>query len=178
MKFSLENHFYLIDQVKTGNQEAYLFIFESLYDSLLSYVFGLTNDLQTSEDIVQGTFLKIWERRETLSIHSSIKNYFFRTCYNEFVNQYRGRTENIPLSDELYTNVFLEEEKNESEYKEELYRQLQKAIDALPEKCKEIFLLHKLDGYKYQEIAEKLEISVKTVKNQLLKAYHKIRVDH
>lgn len=53
-----------------------------------------------------------------------------------------------------------------------------KQLNALPEKCKEIFLLHKLDGYKYQEIAEKLEISVKTVKNQLLKAYHKIRVDH
>lgn len=139
MKFSLENHFYLIDQVKTGNQEAYRFIFESLYDSLLSYVFGLTNDLQTSEDIVQGTFLKIWERRETLSIHSSIKNYFFRTCYNEFVNQYRGRTENIPLSDELYTNVFLEEEKNESEYKEELYRQLQKQLTLFQKNVKKFF---------------------------------------
>lgn len=97
MKFSLENHFYLIDQVKTGNQEAYRFIFESLYDSLLSYVFGLTNDLQTSEDIVQGTFLKIWERRETLSIHSSIKNYFSGHVTMSLL---------INIEDELKTSLF------------------------------------------------------------------------
>ncbi|MGS2763033.1 RNA polymerase sigma factor [Sinomicrobium sp. M5D2P9] len=174
MKYSLENSTELITALKSGNGDAFKFIFEALYDDLVRYVFSLCNDRAKAEDIVQGTFVKIWEQHQSLAINSSVKSYLFRSCHNRFINSLRGDKNTVSLSDNMYLENFLEDKSDLKEASRN-YEILQKAIEDLPPKCKEIFTLHKFNGLKYREIAEKLDISIKTVENQVSKAYQRLR---
>ncbi|MGS2741812.1 RNA polymerase sigma factor [Sinomicrobium sp. M5D2P17] len=174
MKYSLDNSTELINALQSGNNDAFKFIFEVLYDDLVRYIFSLCNDRDKAEDIVQGTFVKIWEQRQSLTINSSVKSYLFRSCHNKFINSLREHRNTVSLSDNMYLENFLEDETGKKEAHRN-YEILQKAIDDLPPKCKEVFTLHKFNGLKYREIAEKLNISIKTVENQVSKAYQKLR---
>ncbi|MFD2036281.1 RNA polymerase sigma factor [Belliella marina] len=173
MDYSLNNTFILVGDIKKGNEKAFRFVFDNLYDQLVIYVLGLTNDKGKAEDIVQGVFVKVWEKRSNLGITTSIKSYFYRACYNDFVNQYRVEKDHISLSDSLFTQIY--ENDTDDDRHEDLLQELKKAMDNLPEKRKEILILHKIKGYKYQEIASQLNLSIKTVKNQLFRAYNQIR---
>lgn len=175
MKFSLKNNNVLINALVSGDEEAFKFIFKTLYDDLVRYVFSLCNDRDQAEDIVQGTFVKIWEQRKSLAINTSVKNYLFRTCHNKFINSLRKYKNTISLSDAMYLEDFLEDGTSKNKTSKD-FEVLQKAIDSLPPKCKEVFMLHKFHGLKYREIAEELNISVKTVENQMAKAYQKLKV--
>lgn len=174
MKYSLENNTELINALQSGNEEAFKFIFEVLYDDLVRYVFSLCNDRAKAEDIVQGTFVKIWEQHRSLAINSSVKSYLFRSCHNRFINSLRRDKNTVSLSDHIYLESFLEDETQQKEAPGN-YETLRKAIDSLPPRCKEVFTLHKFEGMKYRDIAYKLNISVKTVENQISRAYQKLR---
>ncbi|SFW18134.1 RNA polymerase sigma-70 factor, ECF subfamily [Sinomicrobium oceani] len=174
MNFSLKNNSELANALEKGNKEAFKFIFEALYDDMVCYILSLCNDRDKAEDIVQETFVKLWEQHRSLTINTSVKNYLLRTCHNRLINSLRGNKKTISLSDMLYLEDFLEEDNtvNDSSKDPELFF---KAIETLPPKCREIFVRHKLDGQKYKAIADDLNISVKTVENQMTKAYRKLR---
>ncbi|MCI9844598.1 RNA polymerase sigma factor [Flavobacterium pectinovorum] len=169
MTISLEHNTYIIEQIKKGNEEVFKFVFESLYDKLVIYIISKTNDRDISEDIVQSVFSSIWEKRNAINITYSLKSYLYKACYNEAIDHFRLEKKKNSLSEKLSREVY--EEDTPDDQKENLLQKLEAAINSLPKKCREILILHKLKGFKYSEIAHQLNISIKTVQNQLFKAY-------
>ncbi|GAA4298361.1 RNA polymerase sigma factor [Aestuariibaculum suncheonense] len=165
----------LIENLIEGNESAYAYIMDEYYTRLCIYAQGLTKDKFKAEDIVQNVFFKVWHKRKKLSFDISIKNYLYKAVYNEFIDQYRRSRIMSPLEEEhiKHLNSIVEEQ----DYTEinRLIEVVKKEISNLPPKCKTIFTMAKLEGLTYNEIAEHQNISVRTVENQMYKAFEIIR---
>ncbi len=125
------------------------------------------NDSELAEETVQDMFVKIWEKRESLNIETSVKHYFFRSVRNHCLNQIQH--EKIKKQ---YAKVVLESANHEISPEQyfievDLVKRIEASIEALPPKRKEIFRLSREQGMKYKDIAETLNISVKTVEAQM-----------
>ncbi len=149
-------------------------LFNKLYNPLCNYANAIIKDTDLSEDIVQEVFVSFWNKQNEITIQTEkIENYLLRAIKFKCIDVQRKEIVKRKHQQEtLHTsNIF--EEKNESEidYKTILY----KAIEQLPKKTKEVFILSKLNGYSYNDIAQKLNISPKTVENQMGRAFKHIR---
>ncbi len=154
-------------KLKTGDERAFQTLFRKYYPAMCHFACQYLNDNELAEETVQDMFVKIWEKRESLNIETSVKHYFFRSVRNHCLNQIQH--EKIKKQ---YANAVLEsfqQEINTEQYylEVDLVKRIEKSIDSLPPKRKEIFRLSREQGMKYKEIAETLEISVKTVEAQM-----------
>ncbi|MFC5048215.1 RNA polymerase sigma factor [Aquimarina hainanensis] len=177
MDFSLNDDIKLLTALKKGCQKAFKFIYSTFYEILCVYILNFTSNREEAEDIVQDTLLKLWQKRESIVINTSLKSYLFQAVYNRFVDNYRREKKRYEILDTIrlsaLNSLYTEEEQQHESQKIKI---LQQIIEQLPPKCKEIFLLSKMRGLKYQQIADELGISIKTVENQIGIAYQKIRV--
>lgn len=144
------------------------YLFRQMYLPLGMYALRLVGDADTSEDVVQNAFMKAWEAVESGREIENLRGYMYLAVRNECVSWLRGRkefvgTEAIPDIDDETIDT------------SERDARIWKAIDSLPEKCRQVFLLSKRDGFSNEEIAEEMGISIKTVKNQLTKAFSRLR---
>ena len=148
-------------------------VFTTHYNSLCNYAFTFVKDKDASEDIVQELFMKIWESRRELIMEDSVRYYLFTAVRNNSISYIRKQKN----TEEWNGEEIPDEVTPEKEGRSEEYRWLlQKGIDRLPPKCKEIFLLSRFSNMTYKQIAASLNISVKTVENQLGKALKSLRV--
>jgi RNA polymerase sigma-70 factor (ECF subfamily) len=132
--------------------------------------------MSLSEDIVQEVLFELYKKAESLNIDSLI-GYLKRSVYNRSLNkikQHRGFVDADEISYELSSNDSNSQE--QMEYME-LEDYLHKVIDALPDKCRLVFVLNRFEQLSYKEVAEKLDISVKTVENQVSKALKILRYE-
>lgn len=142
--------------------------FRCYYKPLCLYAMHYLRDIDLVEDVVQDCFAELWERMNTEKTVSSIKSYLYMMVRNRCLdtlkkeNQFDFSTSSSDLADII--------QDEEAEERSLIEARLWTAIDSLPEKCREVFLLSKRDGLKYKEIADKLNISVKTAENQVAKA--------
>ncbi|WP_103070430.1 RNA polymerase sigma factor [Aquimarina sediminis] len=166
----------LVIRIMKNDENAFRLIFNKLYKPLLAYVTTLTYDTDKAKDIVQNSFIVLWNKREDLLEESSIKNFLFTVCYRLYVDQYRKDQIRNKALDELKISV-LKDHMDESDSNERglKTKKILAVIEELPPRCKEILLLNKRDGVKYKEIAKKLGVSVKTVESQMRIAFQKIR---
>jgi RNA polymerase sigma-70 factor (ECF subfamily) len=150
-------------------------VFHTYYNSLCNYAFTFVKNEDASEDIVQEVFMKIWEGRRDLLMEDSVRYYLFTAVRNNSITWLRQK-KNSAITAWDGEEIFNEPapERNREEPDQRLM--LQSAIGRLPPKCREVFLLSRLSGLTYKEIAASLGISVKTVENQLGKALKIIRV--
>ena len=167
---NFEKNFFLAEQLRLGNSKAYDFLMGSLYKSLCSYAYALTNDHEKSEDVVQNVFVEIWINRKKINPNFSIKNYLYKSVYNEFIDQYRKNKPVIYLEKKYLEALDLVVEK-EQENLDELIKFVDIEINNLPSKCKRIFLLNKKNGLTHVEISEYLNISIKTVEGHMTRAF-------
>lgn len=164
----------LASQIRAGDERAFEQVFRAHYSALCGHANKILKDLEEAEEVVQDSFCKIWERREQLEITDSLKAYLFRTVHNACLNHLKHRkvrlayAEHAGANQATYTN-------HDSAEQSELESQVLDAMNALPEKCREVFELSRFDGLKYREIAAKLNISEKTVENQMGKAFKILR---
>nr|WP_103070466.1 RNA polymerase sigma-70 factor [Aquimarina sediminis] len=145
------------------------------YNELCSYIFSLSRNKQQAEDIVQNVMLKIWKNRERLKINTSIKSYLYKSCYYELVDTYKKNKKELNYIEQIQKealDIFMEED---NDFIKKQIKRIQIEIDKLPPKCKEVFILNKIQGLKYREVAEQLDISVKTVEAQMSKAMVRIK---
>jgi RNA polymerase sigma-70 factor (ECF subfamily) len=163
----------LIAKIKVGNTDAFKELFYLHSARLCNWAYKITKDKCAAEDIVQDFFIQYWERRETLEFNPSFRSYAYRSVYNASLNYLRDNEKYI-YGYEIALSGLSEEESNSEEVKE-LQNLLLKAIDELPERCKQIFVLVTLEKKKYTEVANQLGISVNTVKVQVSKAYRILR---
>ena len=145
--------------------EAY---FRRLYLPLGMYALRIVDDADVAEDMVQEAFMNTWERLEGGLEISNFKAFMYRSVRNECLSYLSSLKENV--GEEFIPEAG--EEEIDTSFRD---ARIWKAIDELPEKCREIFLMSKRDGYSNEEIADELGISIKTVKNQMTKAFSRLR---
>lgn len=165
----------LIKHLKKGNSLAYSYLVDLYYKELCNYATSLARDDFKSEDIVQNVIVRMWQQREKLNTNILIKNYLYKSVYNEFIDQYR-KDLSISVLEKKYIEVLdsFIEVKEENETKR-LITLVEKEIEQLPNKCKETFLLSKKNGLTYREIADYQNVSVNTVEKQMVKAFSILR---
>jgi len=149
-------------------------LFKEWFASLSNYANKLLQDKSSAEDAVQHVFSKLWEKRDQISIDKSIKSYLYRATYNTCMNE-------IKRNQKLHALESDNEGKNTQEADvrarvNDLEKQVNLGLKQLPEKCRAIFVMSRYEHMKYKEIADMLEISIKTVENQMGKALKMMRV--
>lgn len=164
----------LLKQISTGNIEAFNLLYKQYWDKLYAFAYRISNgDKEVSQQIVQDVFVYIWEKKASLKV-DNLDSYLFQATKFQVYNYYRKRkidTEYLEESFEAYlTEIDFSEESP-------VYDILYGAIEKLPEKRKNILLLNKIQGLNIEQIAEQLNISPQTVKNQLGSAIKQLRVE-
>ena len=142
--------------------------FRRMYLPLGMYAMRIVDDAQCAEDIVEDAFTRAWQMIENGKEFDDFKAYMYRSVRNGCISFIRSRKETVGVE-------CIPEVDEETVDTSERDARLWKAIDSLPDKCREVFLLSKRDGLSNEEIAERMDISVKTVKNQMTKAFARLR---
>ncbi|SHJ89249.1 RNA polymerase sigma-70 factor, ECF subfamily [Arenibacter nanhaiticus] len=175
MKADYSNNKILVEHLIKGDEKAYSYLMDTYYHKLSVYAKSLCRDIYMSEDIVQNVLLKVWNHRQKLNAKYSLKSYLYQSIYNEFIDQHRKKSRLLSLEEEYIKtlNEIVNEEDNSELTR--LITLVKQEIQILPPKCKEIFILSKQEGLTYGEIAEHLNISFRTVENQMSKAFFIIR---
>lgn len=175
MDISFINDITLITALKKGDSKAYTFLVNNYHHKLCVYAFSLTNDHDLSEDIVQNVIMRIWKQRQKLKDDFGIKSYLYRSVYNEFIDQYRKQKAVLALEKKYIDalSTILEEEDENS--LEKLIKLVKQEIENLPPKCKQVFLMSKQEGLTNIEIAEYLNVSIKSVEAHITKAFSILR---
>lgn len=165
----------LIASLKAGNHNSFEKMYETYYSPLVDFARLHINDHENARDIVQRTFMHLWENRMELVIESNLQGYLFTSVKNRCINHHR------------HLKVKMEHRKNASHHlhlvhsddlvSQEVETRVQQAIEALPEQCRAVFKLSRFDQLKYHEIAEKLGLSIKTVEAHMGKALRQLRHD-
>lgn len=143
-------------------------LFRLHFRPLCLYALHYLGNVEAAEDVVQESFVKLWEKLEQGSEVSNTRAYLYMTVRNRCLDQLKAKglaTESLKPYD---TYGIIDED--EAEERSRTEAKIWTALDSLPEKCREIFLLSKRDGLKYEEIAQELNLSVNTVRNQISKA--------
>ena len=152
-------------------------LFRSHFTGLCYFAQKYVKDFETAKEIVQDAYISMWEKRETIDMERAVKSYLTMVIHNKCTNHLRDNRKfdkNI-LDIENLLDV-PEYESSDSLVADELKISIDSAINELPEKCREIFVLNRYENLKYKEIADKLQISVKTVESQMSKALQHMRV--
>ncbi len=153
-------------------------LFRENHKSLCNVSYGVVKDRQVSKDIVQDVFFQFWKSRDKLDLGAGIKSYLYKATINLSINYIKKVKRMSVLAQQgLVKNPEGSETPHESTVANELQLNIDKAINNLPARCQTIFLMSRYEGMKYQEIADTMGLSVKTVENQMGIALKKLRED-
>jgi RNA polymerase sigma-70 factor (ECF subfamily) len=161
-----------------NTEDGFEYLFKTYFRELHAYAYSLIKDWDTGEEIVQALFLKLWEKKEWANINTSIKSYLYKCVYHDSLNIMRR--EKTHLRYQTLTAHTLQNETDDASNRlklSEVERHLQVALNKLPEKCRAIFHMSRFEQLKYQEIANQLNISIKTVETHMVKALRILRFE-
>lgn len=157
----------LYHRLKTGDERAFKDLFRKYYSAMCTFAFQFLKDSELAEETAQDMFVKIWEKRETLNIDTSVKHYFFRSVRNHCLNQIQHEKIKKKYAGMVLENSHQEINPELFYIEVDLIQRIEKSIESMPPKRQEIFRLSREQGLKYKEIADTLKISVKTVEAQM-----------
>jgi len=163
----------LIAAIKKDDYVSYNQLFTRYYGRLCQYAYSWLESREDSEDIIQELFLSLWNGRKRIEVNENVSGYLFKMAKNMSLNHIRT-AKNYRMLLEKQNNMpsYYEENLLESdEFRIALYD----CIERLPERSREVFLLHRLKGLKQKEISDKLSISIKTIKNQIWGTLQKLK---
>ena len=173
------NDLLTLAKIREGNIKAFEDVFRRYYSHLCWYVVGITGSMEAAEEIVEDLFYQFWKEKETLPVFRSMKSYLYAAVRNQSLQycehqEVRNRYREFVLSRAEDTPEDTPQEQME-------YRELQSLINAtlsrFPERRLQIFLMHRMEGRKYAEIASQLSVSVKTVEAEMTKALKTLRTE-
>jgi len=171
----LEDTQNITKQIREGNLKEFERIFKEFYPQLCLYALRFVKTKDLSEEIVQNLFCHIWENRKELNIHTSIKAYLYRSTYHNALQVLRKIGSHNKYK-EYVKHHFTENDSSINKLEEkEINRIVQQTLSSLPQRCGTIFKMSRFEGLKYQEIAQKLSISIKTVEANMGKALKAFR---
>ncbi len=175
----------VLRKVKDGDGRAFEFIFKSYYPALCTYAFDLLKFDDEAEEIVQEVLIKFWELREQIEISTSIKAYLYRSVHNQCINFIRHskviKSQSDKFSEEIIQSFELTLN-TDTDFSLDYYfydgieQDIQNTIHDLPDQCRRVFQLSRLDKLPHEQIADLLGVSVNTVKTQISRALEKLRI--
>ena len=157
----------LYRKLKEGDEQAFKALFQKYYSAMCLYASQFLHDDVMAEETVQELFVHLWERRASLNIETSVKHYFFRSIRNQCLNQLQHQKVRKQYASKVMESSQQEIDPEQYYMEVDLMKRIEKSIESLPPKRQEIFRLSREQGLKYHEIADKLNISVKTVEAQM-----------
>lgn len=173
---SKENLSEILEKLQSDDQTILKSLFQEYYLPVCKSIYRFVKDKSTTEDIAQDVFIKFWEKRKKLNITSLVAAYLHRMGINEAIS-YLRRHKHFKSEEVIEYSVPNNIGSGESKLlQSELQDNVNKAIDSLPPKCRAIFQLSRYEELTYKEIAIKLDISVKTVENQMGRALRILRI--
>ena len=163
----------ILQAIREGNEIVFRGVFDANYEQLCHYASTIVRDSDEAEDIVQSMFVKLWEQRASLDIKFSVRAYLFKAVRHRCLNHLDHKVIQKKHSD--FTLTFSEGSQPPDAFSDELEENVKKAIDSLPPQCKTIFLMSRYEALRHDEIAQRLNISVNTIQNQICKALKILR---
>ena len=166
--------------LRRGKEEAFAYVFRMYYSPLLNYAGRILKDVEAANDVVQECFCRLYERRRELRKELQVRPYLYKSVYNACMDAIKHQKVesnyiNQELLDFYFSKVVETPEAEQALLDEDLKGAIQDAINKLPERCREIFVLSKVDGLSNKQIAEQLNISMKTVEAQMTTAFVRLR---
>lgn len=167
----------LLQELRNNNIEAFEHFFRENQPNMVMYACNLLDDWEMARDIVQEVFISFWENKERLEIHSTLKSYLYSAIKHQCINAFKHR-----IVEEKYNNktilefrkLQLSHYQNEDSHlridEKELGNKIEQVISQLPDQCRITFELSRYRGMKSREIAQKMDISVRTVETQIYRA--------
>jgi RNA polymerase sigma-70 factor (ECF subfamily) len=166
----------LLKQFKANNKDAINKLYEMFSRKLYNFAFSYLKTEEDALDVVQTVFVNLWDKRKNISDDSNLESYLFTVTKNAVISTFRKKVQEKKYLENLRQTTVLSYNDTDEKYDYEiLYEKIQKLIEELPEKRRHIFKLYKEEGLSNKEIAEKLNISVKTVEDHKTKAKHFIK---
>lgn len=176
MEASDYNQFIL--PIKNGDVKAFKELFDIMHPALSRHLFKLTSQAELSEELVNDIFLSFWKNRETVEITSSLKAYLYRAATNKAYDFYRKKERQPTIYDldsTSNTSVSSSNAEDGLNYSE-MEHKVMSCVNKLPERCRLIFTLSRFSDYSRKKIAEELDISIKTIENQMTKALKLMKI--
>ena len=165
----------ILDILKNKPEVALRSLYSTYYRYVCTVIYKMIGDSATAEDMSQEVFVEVWNRRETLDVKTSLKGYLRMIAVNKTLNYIRSKKMNFEQEDAV---LHIPSTENSSQIileAEDLKNAINHAVDKLPERCRIIFGLSRYEEKTYREISEELDISIKTVENQMSKALKIVR---
>ena len=168
----------LILRLKQGDAKSFEILFNAFYPPLCAYANKFVNDPDEAEEIAQDVFFKLWKNRMQLDEDDSVKWYLFTSVKNNclhYLEHQKVKNRYAAVLHYVYT-ASEETSAHETFVATELENELANALLQLPQQCRQVFELNRVNGLKYSEIATHLNISQKTVETQMSRALQKLRI--
>jgi len=165
----------LLVRLRAGDEAAYDAIFRQWYAPLVATTTALLRDRGPAEEVVQDVMLELWRRREGITFETSLRAYLFQASRNRALNYLRRQRVELRGEATIAAGMPTPEPADSEAREGELNVAIQQAIAGLPDRCREVFELSRIQGLKYSEIATELGISIKTVEAQMGKALRVMR---
>lgn len=163
------------DKKNIFDVETFRAIYELHYNALYKFLGVYSHNSPQIEDVIHDTFVKLWEERNFIEI-TYVKTYLFHAARNKMLNLLRNEHQRLNLLENWFEDQEIHNNDVDCYDIDAFYAKAQQAIDSLPTKCKELFLLNRMQKMSYKQIANHKAISVKTVENQIGIALKKIRI--
>lgn len=166
----------ILKHLAAGDEKAITWLFRTHYASMCRSAYRILPDEHLVEDLAQEVFLELWKKREKHTIKTDIAAYLRRATRNKTLNYIRDQKidfRDAPPKEELKAQTI---SVLQSLNAEDLQQDIDAAIDKLPERCRLVFVLSRFEEMTYREIADQLDISIKTVEHQIVKALRLLRV--
>lgn len=161
----------LVRSIRESDSEAYKILFYRYYKALIRFAWYRIYSMETANDLVQEIFIKIWLNRHRLDPQKSIKAYLYKSLTNSIINFTKLQSSRTISLDNV------EGEKNAISFSNpDIKLDLQNAINQLPIKLKTVYMLSRIEGYNYNEIAEICNISVKAVEKRMSNTFKILRI--
>lgn len=162
--------------IKINNQKEFKEIYDKFYTGLANYAFSVLKDRDAAKDVVQEVFLDLWNKRATLSIQTSLQAYLVRAVKFKSIDFIRkDKTKQQYIASAVTEDRTFQANSDDEDELDERKKRLSYAIAQLPTKCRQAFMLSRVNGYTYKEVAAEMDISVKTVENQISRAFKLLR---
>ena len=165
----------LINGLQNGDPYAFEILYVNYYNDLCFFLSRICKDNAICKDLVQEVFLNIWKKRHVLKITTSLKSYLYKSVYNQYLQYLRDQKKQKNLLETLKAEAVLEYYITDTSQDDIKIKKLKSAIEKLPPRCKEAFILSKVEDRKYKEIAFLMGISTKTVEIHVSKALGLLR---
>jgi RNA polymerase sigma-70 factor, ECF subfamily len=165
----------LTTRLRSDDKQVLKELFEAHYKSVCGAVQRIVGERGITEDLAQQVFIRFWEKRHQIQIDTSPGAYLHRMAVNEALAWLRAKKNQQPEELTYATPMPTEMDGEDQLLHTELHTQIHRVIDTLPPRCRTVFQLSRFEEMSYQEIADQMEISVKTVEHQMGKALRVLR---